>query len=136
MIVHIKGGIQGRLIELVIKYQQNQEEENFLEIINMFKNLINKYQKKIKKQEQKDLRQEILMKIHHVVKFFKISQNCPLLDNEKQFVKYIEKTIKNTYIDYLKKRRRQETLIEDKKDIISYGQNILTEEDKKFLNLF
>lgn len=142
MVVHIKEGYQRRLIEIVIKYQQNQEEEDFLEIVNKFKNLIQKYQKKIIKQEQKDFRQEILMKIHRIVKFFKISKNCSLPDNEKQFVKYIEVSIKNTYIDYLKKEKKQEILIEDeekiedKKDIKSYEEDILTEEDKKFLNLF
>lgn len=108
----------------------------------MFKNLINKYLRKILKQEQNDFRQEVLMKIYHIVKVFKINKDYSHISNENQFIKYIELTIKNTYIDYLKKRRRQEIFIEDldvvedKKDEISYDENILTEEDKNFLNLF
>ena len=108
----------------------------------MFKNLINKYLRKILKQEQNDFRQEVLMKIYHIVKVFEINKDYSHISNENQFIKYIELTIKNTYIDYLKKRRRQEIFIEDldvvedKKDEISYYEDILTEEDKNFLNLF
>ena len=54
------------------------------------------------------------MKIHNICSSFKILDNQILIDNEKQFIKYIDLTVRNVYIDYLRtKVENKETLIEN-----------------------
>ena len=54
------------------------------------------------------------MKIHNICSSFKILDNQILIDNEKQFIKYIDLTVRNVYIDYLRtKVENKETLIDN-----------------------
>lgn len=74
--------------------------------------MIKKYVNKVEEKDREDIEQEILMKIYKICINFKIIDNIPLEENEKQFTKYIEKTIINVYYDYLRKRMRKKKTIE------------------------
>lgn len=86
----------------------------------------------------------MLMKIHNASSKFKINiSNIEvnyLLDNEYQFIKYIEKTVHNCYIDFLRQLRRKVILntndIEDVKSEGNRNNYSLTNKERDFLNLF
>lgn len=88
----------------------------------------------------------MLMKIHNICSSFKILDNQILIDNEKQFIKYIEVTVRNVYIDYLRNKvEDKEALIENtdsiEEKIEVYNEKTLlfdglTKEEIKLLNLF
>ena len=110
-------------------------------IIDKFKYLIRKYLNKIDKQDKEDIKQEILIKIYNICLSFEILENISLIENENQFIKYIDVTIRNVYIDYLRTKENKETLIENidiledtKKDTLLFEG--LREEEIDFLNLF
>ncbi len=96
-----------------MKYKESHNNEVFELIIDKFKNLIKKYVNKVDIIDREDIEQEILIKIHNICSSFKILDNQSL-DNEKQFIKYIDVTVRNVYIDYLRtKVENKETLIEN-----------------------
>ncbi|MBQ8292407.1 MAG: sigma-70 family RNA polymerase sigma factor [Bacilli bacterium] len=89
------------------------------------------------------MQQEILMKIHRICLSFKIIKEVGLDDNENQFIKYIEVTIKNIYYDYLRKDRdiliENLDLIKEEKNVSNFEKllfNELTEKEIDFLSLF
>ena len=86
------------------------------------------------------------MKIHNICSSFEILDNQILIDNEKQFIKYIDVTVRNVYIDYLRtKVENKETLIEntdsmeEKIEVFNDKSSLfegLTKDEVDFLNLF
>lgn len=86
------------------------------------------------------------MKIHNICSSFEILDNQILIDNEKQFIKYIDVTVRNVYIDYLRtKVENKETLIEntdsmeEKIEVFNDTSSLfegLTKDEVDFLNLF
>lgn len=70
-----------KIIKLVIKYQETNEDEIFQEIIDNLNTLIKKHLNKVEKQNTEDLRQDIIIKIYSIIKSFKINKSL-ILDDE------------------------------------------------------
>ena len=94
---------------------------------------------KVEEKDREDIEQEILMKIYKICINFKIIDNIPLEENEKQFTKYIEKTIINVYYDYLRKKTRKKKTKKPKKQKINLEYLIskgISNKDIEFLKLY
>ena len=145
------------LINLIISYQKDREDECFEQIILKLENVINKGLANVSQNDFEDLRQNILMKVHKVILNFNI-----LINDESdvskicaQFLKYISMAIQsvrnkfynNTYnfnneLVKLNKINPEgeelNELISDKsyEDECNYFLPKLSDEENNFLNLF